>query len=157
MGGWPVNPSAHKLVVVRGAETLTLPDAWIKVKGLPNLQWGGPWRVQRTVMPGVAGRVSGQPFRDLAEHDLDVWIRGDVLYDGSAPSTAKAGMKANVDRFLSFCAPPTSAPWTMAATFHFPDATTRTAGIQMEARNPDQMLDWGRGTVRITVLSGGFA
>lgn len=94
---------------------------------LPNAYRGG-----NVVIPGASGRRA-YPYRvDQASHSLPMWITGVYDRTGAAHSNKYTGLQTNLEYLrANILTPPTAPTATLSASLLMPDATTRTAEVQV--------------------------
>lgn len=156
---WIIPDDATILEVVRGANTLTLPAPWCKVVNFGSTMAPGPLRGADLELWGAGGSLPRQHFQGAATYRLRLILCGDVLYDGSTPSSERVGMKANVAWLQSFCEPITASPYTLAATLTRPVADEVGAAVRLSLviEDDDLQSTWGRCTLLVDVPAGKWA
>lgn len=105
--------------------------AWV-VNDVRPLYLPNAYRSGSVIIPGASGRRP-YPYRvDEAEHVLPMWITGVYDRTGAAHSNKYTGLQTNLEYLRANVLTPPSAPTaTLSASLLMPDATTRTADVQV--------------------------
>lgn len=90
------------------------------------------WRSGSVLIPGAAGRRP-YPYRvDEAEFALPMWVTGVYDRTGAAHSNKFTGLQTNLEYLRANVLTPPAAPTAvLSATLLMPDASTRTADVQV--------------------------
>lgn len=118
--------------------------AWGHRWGLLRLLGGPDVRGSNTLIPGAAGTVANKLRTTETVYDLELMVHGHKKFDNSAWSDPITGKFGNLLYLQDNVADPASTA-TVAATLTLPDATTRTAQVQI--RGWEVASDHGPGCV----------
>lgn len=105
--------------------------AWV-VNDVRPLYLPNAYRFGSVIIPGASGRRP-YPYRvDEAVHVLPMWITGVYDRTGAAHSNKYTGLQTNLEYLRANILTPPAAPTaTLSASLLMPDASTRTADVQV--------------------------
>lgn len=119
MGSWSIGSQS---MCGYAWQPLNLEDLWLPA---PN-------RFSNRVVPGVAGSTGYRPRKAERTVPVQLIISGDANQAGTPNGDAVDGFVDNVDTLTTnVIDPPTAPNTTRTSTLTMPDASTRTAGIQV--------------------------